>query len=391
MTMAVLPPPRSRGRRLEKVPDRILEDDDHEPSWPADPPSFASTAPPPSIWSRTGGSPPPPPPAHLRPPPPPPVDLLPRPIGEVTEWDIPVVTGPSAFDLGPDGPADDATAVIDLRSTPPATAAASPNSPVDELPAPGTLIAQNVSAWFGARKVLDRCTLQMPSGQVTAIIGPSGCGKSVFLRNLNRMHEVIPTAKMGGLITLDGVDIHRDDMSPTEVRLRIGMVFQRPNPFPSMSIKENVLAGLKLAGKKTKDADALVEWALRRGGLWNEVKDRLDTSGAALSGGQQQRLCIARSLAVRPRVLLMDEPCSALDPISTRVIEETILEIGREITIVIVTHNMQQAQRVADTCAFFMIEEQGSPGRVIEAGPTTEIFGNPQDQRTFDYVSGRFG
>ena len=334
--MAILPPPRSRGRRLEKVPERILEDDDHEPNWPTDPPSFATTAPPPSIWSRVGGSPPPPPPAHLRPPPP-------------------------------------------------------PNAPVAELLAPGTLIAQNVSAWFGARKVLDRCTLQMPSGQVTAIIGPSGCGKSVFLRNLNRMHEVIPTAKMGGLVTLDGVDIHSDDMSPTEVRLRIGMVFQRPNPFPSMSIKENVLAGLKLAGKKTKDADALVEWALRRGGLWNEVKDRLDTSGAALSGGQQQRLCIARSLAVRPRVLLMDEPCSALDPISTRVIEETILEIGREITIVIVTHNMQQAQRVADTCAFFMIEEQGSPGRVIEAGLTTEIFGNPQDQRTSDYVSGRFG
>jgi phosphate transport system ATP-binding protein len=257
---------------------------------------------------------------------------------------------------------------------------------------PGTLIATNLNAWFGNRKVLERCSLQMRAGRVMAIIGPSGCGKSVFLRNLNRMHEVIPTAKMGGSITLDGVDIHDGQMNVTEVRLRIGMVFQRPNPFPSMSIRENVVAGLKLAGIKHKgDQDELVEWCLRRAGLWNETKDRLNNSGAALSGGQQQRLCIARSLAVRPKVLLMDEPCSALDPISTRVIEETILEISQEVTVVIVTHNMQQAQRVSDDCALFLIEAIGEPGRIIETGPTDEIFSNPKDQRTLDYVTGRFG
>ena len=377
--MAILPPPRSRSRRLEKVPGFVFGDDDRGSAWPVHvaPPGPTAASPPGSVWSRTDGSLPPPPPVGAK-------GVL---ADEVTEW-RPREDASSVFAPDFEATRNDATDVIDLRPSadPMATRIAS-----GEMPEPGTLIAQNVSAWFGSRKVLDRCTLRMPSGEVTAIIGPSGCGKSVFLRNLNRMHEVIPNAKMGGLITLDGVDIHSDDLSATEVRLRIGMVFQRPNPFPSMSIKENVLAGLKLAGKKTSDANALVEWALRRGGLWNEVKDRLDTSGAALSGGQQQRLCIARSLAVRPRVLLMDEPCSALDPISTRVIEETILEIGREITIVIVTHNMQQAQRVADTCAFFMIEEQGAPGRVIEVGPTTEIFGNPQDQRTSDYVSGRFG
>jgi phosphate transport system ATP-binding protein len=277
----------------------------------------------------------------------------------------------------------------DATSGAPASAAAS--NPTTPVLTAGTLTAQDLSAWFGTKKVLERCSLQMPAGRVTAIIGPSGCGKSVFLRNLNRMHEVIPTAKTGGLITLDGVDIHGAQMSPTEVRLRIGMVFQRPNPFPSMSIRENVLAGLKLSGTKIRDADELVEWALTRAGLWREVKDRLNTSGAALSGGQQQRLCIARSLAVRPRVLLMDEPCSALDPISTNVIEETILEIADEITVVIVTHNMQQAQRIADLCAFFMIEAMGTPGKIVEAGSTDQIFNNPRDRRTADYVSGRFG
>jgi phosphate transport system ATP-binding protein len=278
--------------------------------------------------------------------------------------------------------AEDPTTEIDLRTE---LAARS------EGTQPGTLIAQDVNAWFGPRKVLERVSLPMRAGRVTAIIGPSGCGKSVFLRNLNRMHEVIPTARMGGVISLDGVDIHSDQMNPTEVRLKIGMVFQRPNPFPSMSIRENVLAGLKLSGTKVKDHESLVEWCLRRAGLWNEVKDRLDAGGAALSGGQQQRLCIARSLAVRPKVLLMDEPCSALDPISTRVIEETILEISKDITVVIVTHNMQQAQRVADDCAFFLIDAIGLPGKVIESGPTDQIFGNPRDARTADYVSGRFG
>jgi phosphate transport system ATP-binding protein len=267
-----------------------------------------------------------------------------------------------------------------------------PSAPAQEPGTPGSLVVENLSAWFGPRKVLDRCSLQMLAGRVTAIIGPSGCGKSVFLRNLNRMHEVIPTAKMGGLIALDGVDIHSEHMNVTEVRLRIGMVFQRPNPFPSMSIRENVLAGLKLAGVKRKGSgDDLVEWCLRRAGLWNETKDRLDQSGAALSGGQQQRLCIARALALRPKVLLMDEPCSALDPISTRVIEETILEIANEVTVVIVTHNMQQAQRVADDCAFFMIDAIGQPGGIVEAGPTEQIFEHPRDERTRDYVTGRFG
>jgi phosphate transport system ATP-binding protein len=256
---------------------------------------------------------------------------------------------------------------------------------------PSTLIAQNVSAWFGSRKVLERSSLDMRAGVVTALIGPSGCGKSTFLRILNRMHEVVPGAQMGGLVSLDGVDIYGDQMNSTEVRLRIGMVFQKPNPFPAMTIRENVLAGLKLSGTKSADPNQLVEASLRRAGLWNEVKDRLDQGGAALSGGQQQRLCIARALAVKPRVLLMDEPCSALDPISTRVIEETITELAHEITIVIVTHNMQQAQRVSDECAFFLVEDQGKPGRLIEAGPTTELFSNPRDQRTGDYVSGRFG
>jgi phosphate transport system ATP-binding protein len=341
----ILPPPRSRHRRLEDVPQNVLGDIATATTWPAEPYAVPLED---ESWAMDADL------SHLPPPPPP-----------------SMLTGVAPTIAMPE--------VIDLRD--------------DENPVstPGTLLAQNVSAWFGARKVLDRCSLDMPAGQVTAIIGPSGCGKSVFLRNLNRMHEVIPTAKMGGLITLDGVDIHDGTLNPTEVRLRIGMVFQRPNPFPSMSIRENVLAGLKLSGGKTGNADELVEWALRRAGLWTEVKDRLGTSGAALSGGQQQRLCIARSLAVRPRVLLMDEPCSALDPISTRVIEETICEIGQEITIVIVTHNMQQAVRVAQQCAFFMIEEQGSPGRVIEAGPTHDIFNSPRDQRTGDYVSGRFG
>jgi phosphate transport system ATP-binding protein len=255
----------------------------------------------------------------------------------------------------------------------------------------GSLVARDVSAWFSGRKVLERCSLDMLAGRVTALIGPSGCGKSTFLRILNRMHEVVPGAQMGGLVALDGVDIYGDQLNATEVRLRIGMVFQKPNPFPAMSIRENVLAGLKLSGTKATDPQALVELSLRRAGLWNEVKDRLDDGGSGLSGGQQQRLCIARALAVRPRVLLMDEPCSALDPISTRVIEETIGELAEEITIVIVTHNMQQAQRVSDECAFFLVEEQKKPGRLIESGRTEDIFNNPRDPRTGDYVTGRFG
>ncbi len=256
---------------------------------------------------------------------------------------------------------------------------------------PASLEAIGLSAWFGKRKVLERCSLKMEAKIVTALIGPSGCGKSTFLRILNRMHEVIPGAQIGGRVELDGADIYGSAMSVTAVRSRIGMVFQKPNPFPAMTIGQNVLAGLKLAGIASDDKDALVEECLVKAGLWNEVKDRLNEGGMSLSGGQQQRLCIARSLAVRPQVLLMDEPCSALDPISTRVVEETIRELAGEITVVIVTHNMQQAQRVSQQCAFFLVEELGEPGRIVESGLTTAVFGSPNDQRTLDYVSGRFG
>ena len=256
---------------------------------------------------------------------------------------------------------------------------------------PADLRATNISAWFSKRKVLERCSLYMDARRVTALIGPSGCGKSTFIRILNRMHEVIPGAQIAGRVELDGTDIYGGSMSATQVRTRIGMVFQKPNPFPSMSIGENVLAGLKLSRTTTSDRHALVEESLRRAGLWNEVKDRLNDGGMSLSGGQQQRLCIARALAVRPQVLLMDEPCSALDPISTRVVEETITELAPEITIVIVTHNMQQAARVSHQCAFFLVEEFGQPGRIVEAGPTGKMFDDPDDPRTRDYVNGVFG
>jgi len=256
---------------------------------------------------------------------------------------------------------------------------------------PSSLIASDITAWFGDHKVLERCSLRMEANQVTALIGPSGCGKSTFIRILNRMHETIRGAKVAGAVELDGTDIYGHELTVTEVRVRIGMVFQKPNPFPSMSIYDNVLAGLKLAGKRAGDKDEVVESSLRRAGLWNEVKDRLHAGGTSLSGGQQQRLCIARSLAVKPKVLLMDEPCSALDPISTRVVEETIKELAHEVTIVIVTHNMQQAQRVSDQCAFFLVEDLKGAGRIVEAGPTGKVFSDPDDARTLDYVMGRFG
>ncbi|WP_148615627.1 phosphate ABC transporter ATP-binding protein [Nocardioides rubriscoriae] len=263
--------------------------------------------------------------------------------------------------------------------------------PVD-VPATAGLKAERVSAWFGQRKVLDRVSLDMPAGQVTALIGPSGCGKSTFLRILNRMHELVPGAQLAGEVRLDGDDIYAPQRRLTDARKAIGMVFQKPNPFPAMSIQDNVLAGLKITGTKIakSERDALTEESLTRAGLWLEVKDRLRQPGSALSGGQQQRLCIARSLAVRPRVLLMDEPCSALDPTSTRVVEETITQIAQDVTIVIVTHNMQQAQRVSDQCAFFLAAH-GTPGVIVEHGPTDVIFDSPQDQRTSDYVNGRFG
>ena len=252
--------------------------------------------------------------------------------------------------------------------------------------------ARRVSAWFGARKVLEQVSLEMPAREVTALIGPSGCGKSTFLRILNRMHELIPGAALGGEVLLDGRDLYDRGVRPTEVRRRVGMVFQKPNPFPSMTVAENVVSGLRLSGVKLGRDDAVdtVERCLRQAGLWNEVKDRLGEAGGALSGGQQQRLCIARSLAVRPQVLLMDEPCSALDPTSTRRIEETIAELREQVTIVIVTHNMQQAQRVSQSCAFFLAGEN-EPGRIVEAGSTEKMFDDPNDPRTLDYVRGRFG
>ena len=252
--------------------------------------------------------------------------------------------------------------------------------------------ARNVSAWFGSHNVLDRVSLDMPAGHVTSLIGPSGCGKSTFLRILNRMHEMIPSAALAGEVLLDGGDIYSPTRKLTDARREIGMVFQKPNPFPAMSIYDNVVASLRLTGTKvsTAEKDALVESCLSKAGLWNEVKDRLRQPGGGLSGGQQQRLCIARALAIKPKVLLMDEPCSALDPTSTRRIEQTIIELVDEVTIVIVTHNMQQAARVSDLCAFFLAE-QGTPGYIVEHGPTDAMFSSPQDSRTDDYVNGRFG
>jgi phosphate transport system ATP-binding protein len=259
-----------------------------------------------------------------------------------------------------------------------------------ELREAAGLQAVGVSAWFGDHKVLEGVNLDMAPRSVTALIGPSGCGKSTFLRILNRMHELVPGAALAGEILLNGADIYGPEQQPTLTRRQIGMVFQKPNPFPVMSIYENTLSGLRLAGAKTTDEDALVEESLRRAGLWNEVRGRLFAAGGSLSGGQQQRLCIARALAVRPQVLLMDEPCSALDPTSTRRIEETIAQLSDDVTIVIVTHNMQQAQRVSHSSAFFLAGEN-EPGRIVETGLTTQIFEAPVDPRTADYVHGRFG
>ena len=251
------------------------------------------------------------------------------------------------------------------------------------------LEAKGIHAWFGQKHVLEDISMDFFSGSVTALIGPSGCGKSTFIRILNRMHEFIPTAALAGQVMLDGKDVYDPGVDVTKIRLKVGMVFQKPNPFPSMTIKENVLSGLKLAQIKIDNADELLESCLRRAGLWDEVKDRLDEYGGALSGGQQQRLCIARSLAVNPQVLLMDEPCSALDPGSTLRIEETIRELSSSMSIVIVTHNMQQAARVSDYTGFFLSD--GGPGRLIESSTTSAIFTNPKEKRTEDYVSGRFG
>jgi phosphate transport system ATP-binding protein len=250
----------------------------------------------------------------------------------------------------------------------------------------------NVNAWFGTRKAIEDITLTIEPKQVTALIGPSGSGKSTFIRTLNRMHEVVPGARMEGSVLIDGDDIYAGDVDPTQVRRTVGMVFQRPNPFPTMSIRDNVAAGLRLNGvRKKAELDEAVERSLRLAGLWDEVADRLNRPGAGLSGGQQQRLCIARAIAVEPEILLMDEPCSALDPVSTLTIEDLITDLKDDFTIVIVTHNMQQAARVSDTTAFFTIAGAGQPGRLVEVGPTGKIFTKPDEERTEAYITGRFG
>ena len=253
--------------------------------------------------------------------------------------------------------------------------------------------ARGLDAYYGNFLAVSDVTFSIAPRSVTAFIGPSGCGKSTVLRTLNRMHEVIPGAGVDGDVLLDGNSLYGDSVDPVEVRRTIGMVFQRPNPFPTMSIYDNVIAGFNLRGRKPKAAetDAIVEKSLRAANLWDEVKDRLSKPGSGLSGGQQQRLCIARAIAVEPQVLLMDEPCSALDPISTLAIEDLIQTLKMKYTIVIVTHNMQQAARVSDRTAFFNLSAVGRPGQLIELDDTEKIFTNPRDARTEDYISGRFG
>ncbi|GGV70035.1 MULTISPECIES: phosphate ABC transporter ATP-binding protein PstB [Streptomyces] len=249
-----------------------------------------------------------------------------------------------------------------------------------------------LTAYYGTHKAIEDISMTIEPRTVTAFIGPSGCGKSTFLRTLNRMHEVTPGGRVEGKVLLDGEDLYGPGVDPVAVRRQVGMVFQRPNPFPTMSVFENVAAGLRLNGvRKKSELSDIVEKSLRGANLWNEVKDRLDKPGAGLSGGQQQRLCIARAIAVEPEVLLMDEPCSALDPISTLAVEDLIGELKERFTIVIVTHNMQQAARVSDRTAFFNLAGVGRPGRLIEIDDTERIFSNPSVQATEDYISGRFG
>ncbi|CAI9412836.1 phosphate ABC transporter ATP-binding protein PstB [Nocardioides sp. T2.26MG-1] len=251
----------------------------------------------------------------------------------------------------------------------------------------------DLNIYYGDFLAVEGVNMTIKARSVTAFIGPSGCGKSTFLRSLNRMHEAIPGARVEGKVMVDGQSLYEPSIDPVAVRRQIGMVFQRPNPFPTMSIYENVLAGKRLNAKRMSksDADALVERSLRGANLWTEVKDRLNKPGMSLSGGQQQRLCIARAIAVEPQVLLMDEPCSALDPISTAAIEDLIAELKSDYTIVIVTHNMQQAARVSDDTGFFNLKATGEPGHLVEFNPTNKMFTNPDEESTEAYISGRFG
>ena len=253
------------------------------------------------------------------------------------------------------------------------------------------IVVENLDAWYGSLQALGEISITILPNQVTAVIGPSGCGKSTFIRCLNRMHEVVPGARVHGKVFLGGSDIYGPGIDPVNVRRRVGMVFQRPNPFPTMSIFDNVAAGLKLNGlRRPGQLNDAVERALQQAALWDEVKDKLKEGGSALSGGQQQRLCIARALAVQPEVLLMDEPCSALDPVATARIEDLIRELKERYIIVIVTHNMQQAARVSDMTGFFLMGEDRA-GKLIEYGKTQEMFTNPKDERTEAYITGRFG
>ncbi len=279
-----------------------------------------------------------------------------------------------------------------LNLTASSTAAGKTSMDLDIAPTTA-LAAKDLHIYYGDFLAVEDVNMEIPERSITALIGPSGCGKSTFLRSINRMHEVIAGARVEGSVMVGGVDLYGPGVDPVAVRRKIGMVFQRPNPFPTMSIAENVLAGKKLNSKRIPKAEAneLVEKSLRGANLWEEVKDRLDKPGSGLSGGQQQRLCIARAIAVEPEILLMDEPCSALDPVSTLAIESLMLELKENFTIVIVTHNMQQAARVSDKTGFFSIEGTGKPGKLVEYDETRTIFSNPSEQATKDYVEGRFG
>jgi len=281
----------------------------------------------------------------------------------------------------------------EMKPPPPSTSTAPAGTRASAGRPAKTIETRDVNLFYGDFQAVEGVTMTVAPNKVTALIGSSGCGKTTFLRSLNRMHELTAGARMEGEITLDGQDVYGRGVDPVQVRRLVGMVFQQPNPFPTMSIYDNAAAGLSLSQGKVKriDRDAIVERSLRGAHLWDEVKDRLDKPGAGLSGGQQQRLCIARAIAVEPEVLLMDEPCSALDPVATLAIEDLIGELKTKYTIAIVTHNMQQASRASDVTAFFNLEATGRPGRLVEIGPTEKIFTSPSQQATEDYVSGRFG
>ena len=296
------------------------------------------------------------------------VDIVPRP--EIPDREREITTAPGA---------------------PAQVRAGKPSSDPSTTATSGLLQVRNLNVFYGSFRAVRDVNLDITPRAVTAVIGPSGCGKSTFLRTLNRMHEVVPGARVEGTVLLDGTSVYQSDVDPVQLRRVVGMVFQRPNPFPTMSIYDNVVAGLRLTGRHARsELDGVVEHSLRRAALWDEVKDKVRQNGMSLSGGQQQRLCIARALAVDPEVILMDEPCSALDPIATLKIEELIGELRATVTIVIVTHNLQQASRVSDRTAFFTMGDERD-GYLVEIGDTTQIFTNPREQLTEDYVSGRFG